>query len=78
MNENDVIEGMASMYWHIAKRSPAASGLLRQCSFAASICSGSRWPPGSLVMTSVAMPERKAAIQITRWLNGLVLPCAVH
>jgi len=63
--KNGVIAGMAGMFRHIAKRSPAASGLLRQCPFVASICSGSRWPPGSLVMTSVAMPEHKAAIKIT-------------
>ncbi|MCF3095828.1 hypothetical protein EHZ86_00465 [Aeromonas australiensis] len=55
MNENEVIEGVAGMYWHIAKRSPAASGLLRQCPFAALIRSGSSWPPGSLLILAKVM-----------------------
>ena len=71
--KNDVIEGMAGMYLHIAKRIPAASGLLRQCPFAASICSGSRWPPGSLLILAMVMPRHEAAIQIARRLNELAM-----
>ncbi len=52
------------MYRYIAKSSPAVSGSLQQYPFAALICSGSRWPSGSLVMPSVVMPKHEAVTQI--------------
>lgn len=41
--------------------------------FAALIRSGSRWPPGSLLILAVVMPKHEAAIQIVRRLNELAM-----
>lgn len=41
--------------------------------FAALIRSGSRWPPGSLLIAAVVMPKHEAAIQIVRRLNELAM-----
>ncbi len=67
--KNGVLEGWRA--WR--EGNPVASGLLRQCPFAAPIHRGSRWPPGSLLILAVVMPKHEAAMQIVRWLNELAM-----
>ena len=47
--------------------------LLGAVAAAALISSGSRWPPGSLLILAMVMPRHEAAIQITRRLNELAM-----
>ncbi len=67
--KNGVLEGVASVEGRESRRFRFAPAM----PFAALTRRGSRWPPGSLLISAVVMPKHEAAMQIVRWLNELAM-----